>query len=158
MNEEARQSIIEELLAEGLTLEQIEQFMEILTMEKKTPGIVGDVEYYGEMTDVRRPTGRGYGGVYREAHPLEFIGAGLQSAAGHYGRWRAREKQDRILDEIRKRRMGPAGLGGGVAPQRPPNIPTSPPATTYPLKPKRGTPYEDWEPYIGPQPLPRGYR
>ncbi len=148
------------LIDEGWTPEDIDRLMELGVLAGQQEGIVPRQQAYAEeLRGVRTPRGRSYGGVYKEAHPLEFVGAGLQSAAGHYGEWKARQRQEEILKEQAARRaaylrgMRRPQTSGQPAPGMPQQQPPAQPAASFAVNLPQGTPYEQWEPYIGPQPL-----
>ncbi len=147
----------------GMTPEQVDELMELGVLAGQQEGIVPRQQAYAEeLRRVETPRGRRYGGVYKEAHPLEFVGAGLQSAAGHYGEWKARRRQEEILrKQAELRACYLRGDCGGRSPQTsrqlapgmPQQQPPAQPAASFAVNLPQGTPYDQWEPYIGPQPL-----
>lgn len=148
--------IYDVLIEAGLTPEQIDQLMGLGVLAGEAGSIIPrQQEYAQELRGARRPRGRQVGNVYTAAHPLEFLGSGLQGVAGHYGEWKARDRQEEILKEqaelrseflrkLRGQRQQPMSL-----PQQPPAQPT----TSFAVNLPQGTPYDQWQPYIGPQPL-----
>ncbi len=117
----------------GMTPQQVDELMELGVLVGEQEGIIPRQQAYAEeLRSVRTPRGRSYGGVYENAHPLEFIGAGLQNVAGHVSEWKARERQEEILKEQAARRAAylrgmrrpqtsgpPAGLPPQTTPQTP---------------------------------------
>lgn len=89
----------------GLTPDQVDELMELGVLSGEQEDIIPRQQQYAEeLRGTRSPRGRSYGGVYESAHPLEFLGAGLQQAAGHFGEYKARQRQEEILAEQAKRR------------------------------------------------------
>ncbi len=144
----------------GMTPAQVDELMALGVLAGQQESIVPRQQAYAkELRQVETPRGRRYEGVYKEAHPLEFVGAGLQSAAGHYGEWKARQRQEEILKEQAARRaaylrgMRRPQTSGLPAPGTPQQQPPAQPAASFAVNLPQGTPYDQWEPYIGPQPL-----
>ena len=110
----------------GLTPDQVDELMELGVLSGEQEGIIPRQQQYAEeLRGTRSPRGRSYGGVYESAHPLEFLGAGLQQAAGHFGEYKARKRQEDILAEQAKRRAG--YLRGMSSPQAPSPMSMGPP-------------------------------
>lgn len=144
----------------GLSPEQVDELMQLGVLTGEATDIIPRQQEYAQgLRGARTPQGRVYGGVYEEANPMEHLGSGLERMAGHFKEEKARQRQQEILEKQAKLRaqylrgMGGAGgppPGGGAAPMPPPQ-----PAVPRPLAPQQGTPYDQWQPYIGPQPLRR---
>ena len=88
-----------------LTPEEVDRLMELGMFSGELERTIPRQQRYAEqLRGTGMPRGRAYGGVYRHAHPMEFIGSTALQALGHYGEKQARDRQLEILREQANRR------------------------------------------------------
>lgn len=153
MNEDVYDILINEY---GLTAEDVDALVNAGVLQGQTDLTVPrEYSYAKELRGVDMPQGREVGGVYEAAHPLEFVGAGLERMAGMWGERKARQKQEDILKNqaaLRAKYLrGMGGQGGaprGSVPGGPvqSNVlaPPTPTPTRVPLDFSQGNPYGKW--------------
>ena len=118
----------------GMTPEQVDELMGLGVLAGESEKMIPRQQRYAEeLRKTQMPRGRRYGGVYKAAHPLEFLGSGLQQAAGHFGEWRADKRQEEILkQQADLRACYLRGDCGGGRPQTSGLPPAGAPATPMP--------------------------
>ena len=121
------------LLAEGFTAEEIEELMELGVLATEQDMATRSLERAEFLRQTPLPRGRAHRRIYRAAHPLEHVAAGLDRFRGEMGIAAYPQEAQRIANEQARRRMG--WLRGGTGP-----IEENSEVSTYAVSPGRFRP------------------
>lgn len=146
------EGLYELLLEQGLTEEDIDQLLAMGELGSEGDILAREQEYVQGLRETPGAQGRGYGRIYRAAHPLEHAASAFQRGYGDYqSQQLAREQMDvarrqterrgQLLRALGRRAQGVTAPGanplpGGSRPEFQPGARTTPLAP-MPLVPRR---------------------
>ncbi len=141
-------SMYDLLLEQGLTEEQIQQILALSEAGTEGDILSRQAEFAEGLRDMEGPRGRGWGRVYKAAHPLEHAGVMAQRL---YGGYRTGEIEEERRDLAGRQTSARAALlralGRAPKPVQGANqFGPAGPAQTTPLEPLAMVPRDRWTP------------
>ena len=142
------ESLYDLLLEQGLTEEQIQQILELGELGTEGDILARQTEFAEGLRDTPGPRGRGWGRVYKAAHPLEHAGAMAQRL---YGGYRTGQIEEERRDLAGRQTSARAALLRALGRRQPPVSGPAPlgpaePAMTTPLAAQGLVPRNRWTP------------